>query len=56
MGPFDYILEKIEGDYAYLRLIDNPKAELFMIALTLLPLGADVGSKIHYENIEYTIM
>lgn len=53
MEPRDYILSKIEGEYAYLKDIKSGN-EVF-IALALLPLGADVGCKIHEEMFEYTI-
>ena len=49
----DYILTKIEGEYAYLRDIDTGN-EVF-IALALLPAGSDIGSKIHCEMLEYTL-
>ena len=54
MNPTDYILTKIEGEYAYLRDIETGN-EVF-IALSLLPLGADIGSKIHFEMLEYTLV
>lgn len=54
MEPRDYILDRIEGEYAYLRDIENGN-EIF-IALALLPMGADVGSKIHFEMLEYTLI
>ena len=53
MEPKNYILDRIEGEYAYLRDIKNEN-EIF-IALALLPQGADVGSKIHWEMMEYTL-
>ena len=54
MEPRDYIVDRIEGEYAYLKeIIDG--AEIF-IALALLPVGADVGSKIHCEMFEYTLI
>lgn len=53
MEPKDYIVSKIEGEYAYLKDIENGN-EIF-IALALLPQGADVGSKIHCEMFEYTL-
>lgn len=57
MGPYDYIVENINGDYAYLRRTDIvDSGEPFMIAVYLLPEGIDVGTKIHYENLEYTIL
>ncbi|MEE1049545.1 MAG: hypothetical protein U0M60_19260 [Clostridia bacterium] len=54
MEPKDYIISRIEGEYAYLKDIDSGN-EIF-IALALLPLGADVGSKIHSEMFEYTLL
>lgn len=54
MEPKDYILTKIEGEYAYLREI-NSDTEIY-IALFLLPRDADVGTKLHYEMLTYTII
>ena len=54
MEPKDYILDRIDGEYAYLRDVENGN-EIF-IALALLPMGADVGSRIHFEMLEYTLM
>ena len=53
MNPTDYILTRIEGEYAYLRDIETGN-EVF-IALALLPAGSDIGSKIHCEMLEYTL-
>ncbi|MBQ8187667.1 MAG: hypothetical protein IJX93_09080 [Clostridia bacterium] len=54
MEPKDYIVVKIEGEYATLRDTET-KDELF-IALALLPPGTDVGTKLHYEMLEYEIV
>lgn len=54
MEPKDYIVVKIEGEYATLRDVDT-KEDLF-IALALLPAGTDVGTKLHYEMLEYEIV
>ncbi len=56
MEPKDYIVEKIEGEYAYLRDVADPSAEPVFIAMALLPLGVDVGSRLHYEMLTYTLM
>ena len=53
MEPKDYVLDRIEGEYAYLRDV-HTGGEVF-IAMALLPEGADVGSKIHSENLQYTL-
>ncbi len=56
MGPYDYIVENIKGDYAYLKRIDTQEVvEPLMITLALLPIGVQIGSKIHFENFEYSI-
>ena len=54
MEPKDYIVSKIEGDYATITDI-NTNDELF-IAMALLPLGIDIGTRLHYENLEYTVL
>ena len=48
-----FTVTKIEGEYAYLR--ENGGSEELFIALALLPLGADVGSLLEYENFEFTL-
>ena len=53
MEPKDYIVSRIEGEYAYLEDI-NTKEELF-IAMALLPMGVDIGTKLHYECMTYEI-
>jgi len=55
MEPKNYTVIKIEGEYAYLRLEDR-KAEDLFIALALLPEGTDVGTRLHYEMFEYTVI
>lgn len=54
MQPKDYILDRIEGEYAYLKDIETGD-EVF-IALALLPMGATVGSRLHFEMFEYTLI
>jgi len=53
MEPRDYTLVRIEGEYAYLADCDG--GEVF-IALALLPSGATVGSRLHCEMFEYTLI
>lgn len=54
MEPMDYIVVKIEGEYATLKNIADGN-EVF-IALYLLPPGTDIGVKLHYECFEYSII
>ncbi len=49
-----YIVARIEGEYAYLREIESGD-EVF-IALALLPLGTDVGTKLKNEFFSYEIV
>ena len=56
MDPKDYVLRAIEGEYAYLTDLSGECKEDVFIALTLLPPGVDVGSKLHYEMFEYTLL
>ena len=56
MGPYYYVVVKIEGDYAYLKRTDINSEELFMIALALLPEGADIGTKLKWENLMYEVI
>ena len=57
MEPKDYTVVKIEGEYAYLRLegAASDTEDLF-IALALLPPSVDVGTRLHYEFPEYTVI
>ncbi len=56
MEPKDYIVVKIEGEYAYLREIGKSEADDVFIALALLPMGVDIGTKLHCEFFQYTIV
>ena len=54
MEARNYTVVKIEGEYAYLT--DIKTGEEMFIALALLPFGTDLGSKLHYELLEYTLI
>ena len=49
-----YRVTKIEGEYAYIR--DEETGEEVFIAMFLLPLGVDIGTKLKYEMLEYEII
>ena len=53
MDEKTYLVSKIEGEYA--TLTDLQSNESLFIALALLPLGTDVGVKLHYENFSFTL-
>ncbi len=54
MEPKDYVVKKIEGEYA--TLIELATGEELFIAMALLPLGIDEGSRLHYEMLEYSLI
>ncbi len=56
MEPKDYIVSKIEGEYAYLKRTDIECDEELFIAMALLPPGVDIGTNLHYECMEYTVI
>lgn len=54
MFSHDYVVKRIEGEYCYLENVEN--GEEIFIAIALLPHGVDIGTKIHEEMFEYTIV
>jgi len=50
----DYTVKRIEGEYAI--LINTETGEELFIAMALLPDGIDIGTKLHYEMMEYTVV
>lgn len=55
MEPKEYQVVKIEGEYAYLRDLSGKCTEEVFIAMSLLPMGADLGSVLIYEMPEYRL-
>ena len=49
-----FTLTKIEGEYAYLT--PNDSGEDIFIALALLPLGADIGTRLICESFQFNIL
>lgn len=56
MEPKDFIVVRIDGDYAMVRNINEVSGEEFPIAMALLPDGVNEGSKLHCEMFEYTLI
>ena len=50
-----YVVERIDGDYAYLRRTDQTEEELFLVARALLPEEIDEGTRLKYEMLQYTV-
>ena len=55
MEPKEFTVVEIEGEYAYLREVGAAPGNERFIALALLPEGADIGTKLHYEMLSYTL-
>ena len=56
MGPYDYVVEQIDGDYAKLRRVDAPEEDLKLVARALLPSEITEGTRLHYEMFEYSVI
>ena len=56
MEPKDYTVVRIVGEYAYLHADGEDADEELFIAMALLPLGVDVGTRLHYEMLSYTVI
>ena len=52
----DYIVAKIDGDYAFLQEEANPQAEQVCVARALLPAAIMEGTRLAYEMLEYRII
>ena len=56
MGPYEYVVAHIDGDYAVLRRTDNDTHDEILVARALLPEEVDEGSKLLYEAFQYTLI
>lgn len=56
MGPYKYIVIKIDGEYAVLQRTDIQSDDTILVAMALLPPGTDTGSNLLWENLEYTLL
>ena len=56
MGPFEYKVIRIDGDYAHLLRTDNGGDDTITVAMALLPDGIDEGSMLLWEDLEYSII
>ena len=51
----DYLVKRIDGDYAHLQRVDQPEEELKLVARALLPAEICEGCILHYEMMQYSI-
>ncbi|MBQ8175756.1 MAG: chorismate--pyruvate lyase [Oscillospiraceae bacterium] len=56
MGPFEYIVIRIDGDYAVLKRTDINSEDTVLVARALLPEETDEGTRLLWENLEYTVI
>ena len=52
----EYTVEKLDGDYAYLRNETAPDEELKCVARALLPAEVGEGTRLAYEMFQYTVI
>lgn len=55
LGPIEYTVARIDGDYAYLLQDSQPLEEEKCVARALLPPEITEGTRLRYEMMEYTI-
>lgn len=51
----DYLVLRIDGDYAELQRVDAP-FEIQLVARALLPDAIREGTRLHFEMLQYTII
>ena len=54
MEPKNYVIVKIEGEYATLR--DEAGGEELFIAMALLPLGVDIGTRLAFDFPDFLVI
>lgn len=50
-----YTVKRIDGDYAYLIIEEQPELEEKCVARALLPAEISEGSKVKYEMLQYSM-
>ncbi|MBQ3162753.1 MAG: chorismate--pyruvate lyase [Oscillospiraceae bacterium] len=56
MGSFEYVVIRIDGDYAVLKRTDIVTDDTVLVARALLPEETDEGTRLLWENLEYTVL
>ncbi len=52
----DYVVARLDGDYAFLERVDAEDAEEKCVARALLPESINVGTKLSYEMMQYEVI
>lgn len=57
MGPYTYLVIRIDGDYAVLQRTDIQEEEnTILVARALLPEETGEGTRLLWENLSYSIL
>lgn len=56
LEKIEYTVERIDGDYAYLKETGKAEAEEKCVARALLPPEINEGSRVAYEMLEYSLL
>ena len=56
LDPVNYTVQKIDGDYAYLKNLDSLDKEAILVARAHLPMDIDEGTKLLWQDLEYFIV
>ena len=56
MDTIHYLVTKIQGDYAILVPEGRPDCPECPVALALLPDGVAEGTRLLWENLDYTVL
>lgn len=51
-----YTVDRLDGDYAYLKKEDDASGETKCVARALLPAEITEGSRLLYEMMEYSLL
>lgn len=53
--PIEYVVHRIDGDYAFLKHTDGSSDDEKCVARALLPMEIDEGTILVYEMLSYSI-
>lgn len=56
MGPYTYLVLRIDGDYAVLQRTDIQEEDTLLVARALLPEETSERDHLLWENLTYTLL
>lgn len=56
MEPMEYLVVRLDGDYAQLRRTDIDSSDLTPVARALLPDEIEEGTRLRWEAFTYTVL